>query len=112
MSQDALADDGWRRPRAFAGQRIGIARFVRVRPERLARLQIVCDHAFILATLLLRNGLCSGDGESRPTRADRLSPKLCGRFCRPVGGELRSGQMAVAARTKELWEVRGALQRF
>ena len=94
--------DCWCGAGAFTGDGGVVVPGIGVQPEHGPGEQIITGDDFIFTALFLSDCSLAGDNESRPGRADRLSPQFHRRLGLPIGRQLRAGNLAVAARAQEL----------
>ena len=110
--EDAPARDGWRRARAFAGNRGLVVRLVAERPFRHAGREVVGHDHLAAAALFLRDRQASCDREPGPSRADWPSPDEPRRPLCPVVGNANAGDGAIAICAEELRVVAGRPNRW
>ncbi len=65
-------------------------------PDLLPRLYVVTDGSFVLASLLLREGVLADDGERGPTGSDRAPPQFLRRPFVPIGPQMNAARDPVA----------------
>src|SRR5205823_2038270 len=97
--------EGGRGARAGAGDDLGEADAVAVRPDFVAGVGRVADDDLLLAALLLRVQAVADHRERRPPRPDEVPPNFSRRVLLPVGGEAHARQPTVALRPAEAWPV-------
>src|SRR5262249_20971914 len=77
-------------------------RLIAVDPHELAIREAIADNAFLLAALLLRDGVLSHNGERTPAGAYWLTPHFAWRGHRPFRRQSDIGKHARAVWSKKL----------
>ena len=86
-----------------------------MRPDGFAGLHAIASDEFVLAALLLRDGIVADDRKRRPARADFVSPQFLRRMRLPIGFQLDAlhlGPIAVAQETRIIVRRRLPVGRF
>ena len=103
--------DGRRTPRPRSAhplvpRLVFVGRLVRVLPHFLAGRELAADDAFVVAALLLREGVTADDRKAAPARPDRLAPQLARRMLGPLRIQLHVREHARSCRPLERGKIR------